>query len=170
MRLIDVPTAWRVVSPRHRKVHLRGDAVEVVGLLLRLGSIGLLSADAWVHLHLWQDGYRHIPTIGPLFLVGAVSALVVAAGLLGRPSRLIGALGIGVVLGILAGLIVSVNVGLFGFKESLSSPFAGESIVLEMTAALTLVGWIALDLIKETRQSEQTVTTAAGRRSDSLVG
>src|SRR5580658_3129270 len=101
----------------------------------------------------WQDGYRHIPTIGPLFLVGAVSALVVAAGLLGRPSRLIGALGIGVVLGILAGLIVSVNVGLFGFKESLSSPFAGESIVLEMTAALTLVGWIALDLIKETRQS-----------------
>jgi hypothetical protein len=170
MRLIDVPTAWRVVSPRHRKVHLRGDAVEVVGLLLRLGSIGLLSADAWVHLHLWQDGYRHIPTIGPLFLVGAVSALVVAAGLLGRPSRLIGALGIGVVLGILAGLIVSVNVGLFGFKESLSSPFAGESIVLEMTAALTLVGWIALDLIKETRQSEQTVTTAAGRRSHSLVG
>ena len=170
MRLVDVPPAWRVVSPRHRKVHLRGDAVEVVGLLLRLGSIGLLSADGWVHLHLWQDGYRHIPTIGPLFLVGAVSALVVAAGLLGRPSRLIGALGIGVVLGILAGLIVSVNVGLFGFKESLSSPFAGESIVLEMAAALTLAGWIALDLIKEPHHSEQTVSTAGERRPHSLIG
>ena len=170
MRLVEVPTVWRVVSPRHRKVHLRGDAMEVVGLLLRLGSIGLLSADGWVHLHLWQDGYRHIPTIGPLFLIGAVSALVVAAGLLGRPSRLIGALGIGVVLGTLAGLIASVNVGLFGFKESLSSPFAGESVALEMAAALTLAGWIALDLMKERHHSEQTVSTAGERRPHSLIG
>ena len=170
MRLLDVPSAWRVISPHHRKVHLRGDAVEVVALLLRLGSIGLLSADGWVHLHLWQDGYRHIPTIGPLFLVGSVSALVVAAGLLGRPTRLIGALGIGVVLGILAGLIVSVNVGLFGFKESLSAPFAGESIVLEMAAAVTLAGWIALDLMKEPRRTGQVVRTVAERRPHSFIG
>jgi hypothetical protein len=98
---------------------------------------------------LWQDGYRHIPTIGPLFLAGAVSALVVAAGLLLRPSRLLGLAGAGVEIGILAGLVVSVNFGLFGFKESLSAPFAVESIVVETAAVLTLVGWVIVDLMKD---------------------
>jgi hypothetical protein len=170
MKLAEVPSTWRVVSPHHRKAHLRGDAVEVAMLLLRLGSIGLLSADGWVHLHLWQDGYRHIATIGPLFLVGAVSALVVATGLLVRPSRLIGTLGIGLVLGILAGLVASVNVGLFGFKESLSAPFAGESIALEIAAALTLAGWVALDFMKEPRRSEHAVRSGPERQSYSLIG
>jgi hypothetical protein len=123
MGRLDVSAA-RVVSPHHRRTNLRGDRVEVVGLLLRLVAVGLLGAVGWVHLHLWQEGYRHIPTIGPLFLAAAVSALVVGVGLLGRPSRLLGLLGIGTVIGIVAGLIVSVNVGLFGFTESLTAPTA----------------------------------------------
>ena len=117
--------------------------------------VGLLGAVGWVHLHLWQEGYRHIPTIGPLFLAAAVTALVVGVGLLGRPSRLIGLLGFGTVIGILAGLIVSVNVGLFGFTESLTAPFAVESIVLETAAAVTLAAWIAVDLLAESRHSER---------------
>src|ERR1700747_3070758 len=132
MRLLNVSGAGRAVSPHHRKTDLRGDRAEVLALLLRLVAVGLLSAVGWVHLHLWQQGYRHIPTIGPLFLVAAVSAALVGFGLLGRPSRLIALAGVGLSLGILAGLIVSVNVGLFGFKESLSAPFAVESILLEI--------------------------------------
>ena len=150
-----VSGAWRAVSPRHRRTDLRGDRVEVLALLLRLVAVGLLGAVGWVHLHLWQEGYRHIPTIGPLFLAAAVSALVVGVGLLGRPSRLIGLLGFGTVIGILAGLIVSVNVGLFGFTESLTAPFAVESIVLETAAAVSLAAWIAVDLLAESRHSEQ---------------
>ena len=118
--------------------------------------MGLLSWVGWAHLHLWQDGYRHIPAIGPLFLAGAVSALAVAAGLLLRPSRLLGIAGAGVVIGILAGLVVSVNFGLFGFKESLSAPFAIESIVVETTAAITLVGWVMVDLMKDTHRATAT--------------
>src|SRR6202042_3337753 len=114
MGLLDVSGAWRVASPRHRKPHLHGNMVEILGLILRLLAVGLLGAVGWVHLHLWQEGYRHIPTIGPLFLAGAVSAFVAAADLLGRPTRLIGLFGFGVVAGILAGLITSVNIGLFG--------------------------------------------------------
>ncbi len=121
MKLLDISMIKRVASPRHRKVHLRHDPWEVSALFVRLVAVGLLSWDGWAHLHLWQDGYRHIPTIGPLFLVGAVSAMAVAAGLLLRPSRLLGLAGAGVEIGILAGLIVSVNFGLFGFKESLSA-------------------------------------------------
>lgn len=170
MKLAEVPSTWQVVSPHHRKAHLRGDAVEVALLLLRLGSIGLLSADGWAHFHLWEHGYRHIATIGPLFLVGAISALVVAAGLLARPSRLIGTLGIGFVLGILSGLVASVNLGLFGFKESLSAPFAGESIALEIAAAFTLAGWVALDFMKEPRRSEHAVRSGPERQPYSLIG
>src|ERR1700722_6919316 len=149
MRLLHVSDAWRAVSPRHRKTDLRGDWVEVLALLVRLIAVGLLSAVGWVHLHLWQEGYRHIPTIGPLFLAAAVSTLVFGVALLGRPSRLIGLFGFGTVIGILAGLIVSVNVGLFGFTESLTAPFAVESIVLEIAAAASLVAWTAVDLLAE---------------------
>jgi hypothetical protein len=156
MKLLDISIIKRVASPRHRKVHLHRDPSEVLALFLRLVAVGLLSWDGWAHLHLWQDGYRNIPTIGPLFLVGAVSALTVAAGLLLRPSRLLGLAGAGVEIGILAGLVVSVNFGLFGFKESLSAPFAVESIVVEIAAALTLVGWVMVDLMKDTHSATAT--------------
>jgi hypothetical protein len=119
MKLLDNSIAKRVLSPRHRKARLRHNPWAILALFLRLVAVGLLSWDGWAHLHLWQDVYHQIPTIGPLFLAGAVSTLVVAAGLLLRPSRLLGIAGVGVEIGILVGLIVSVNFGLFGFKESL---------------------------------------------------
>jgi hypothetical protein len=155
-RLFDVSGLRRVAAPRHRKAHLRGDWVEILALMLRLVGVGLLSAVGWIHLHLWQSGYRHIPTIGPLFLAAAVSAFVIGAGLLARPSRLMGLSGIGLAAGVLAGLIVSVNLGLFGFKESPSAPFSAESIFLEIAAAVTVAAWMAVDLIKEGRLTELT--------------
>jgi len=129
--------------------------VEIGLLALRLVSVSLLISIGWVHLDLWRVGYRYLPTIGPLFLVAAVSAPVLAFGMLVRPSRLIGLLGIGLVTAILAGFIVSVNVGLFGFYESLSAPSAMESIVLEIAAALTLASWVALDFMMASRTIEQ---------------
>lgn len=155
-QLFDVSGLGRLASPRHRKVRLRGDWVEILALVLRVVGVGLLSAVGWIHVHLWQTGYRHVPTIGPLFLAAAVSAFVVGAGLLARPSRLMGLSGIGLVMGVLTGLIVSVNVGLFGFEESLSAPFSAESIVLEIAAAVTLAAWMAVDFMKEGRQTERT--------------
>jgi hypothetical protein len=155
MRRFDISEAWRAASPRHRRVHLRRDRMEIPLLLLRLVSVGLLSALGWVHLHLWQVGYRHIPTIGPLFLLAAVGTVTIAVTMFVRPSRLVALLGFGTVMGILAGLIVSINVGLFGFTESSSAPFAVESIVLEMVAAITLAGWVALDLKMESLQTER---------------
>src|SRR5579875_1952422 len=49
--------------------------------VLTWAGSGLVVVSAVVHFHLWDsDGYRQIPTIGPLFLmqavVGAVLALV----------------------------------------------------------------------------------------------
>jgi hypothetical protein len=121
MKLLDVSMVKRVASPHHRKVHLRHDPGEVLALSIRLVAVGLLSWDGWAHLHLWQDGYRHISAIGPLFVGGAVSALARAGGLLLRPSRLLG--------------------------------LAVESIVVEIAAAVTLVGWAMVDLMKDTHSA-----------------
>jgi len=57
-------------------------------------------------------------------------------------------------------LIISINVGLFGFTESLSAPFAVESVVLEIAAAITVAAWMAVDLIEESRYGARTVQTA----------
>lgn len=157
----EVANNWPALSPRHTKDRLRSDWVEIGLLPLRLVSVSLLISIGWVHLNLWRVGYRYLPTIGPLFLVAAVSAPVLAFGMLVRPSRLIGLLGIGLVTGILAGLIVSVNVGLFGFYESLSAPSAMESIVLEIAAAVTLASWVALDVMKASRPMEQATNRRA---------
>jgi len=166
MGQLDVSGAWRAASPHRRRVHLRRDHVEIPLLFLRLVSVGLLSTLGWVHLHLWQAGYRHIPTIGPLFLVAAVSTVSVAVSMLVWPSRLVGLLGFTTVMGILASLILSINVGLFGFTESLSAPFAVKSIVLEMAAALTLAGWVAADFMMESHQTELAVRGFAALSTD----
>jgi hypothetical protein len=149
-----VADAWHVVSPQHRKVRLRSDWVEIDLLILRLVAIGLLFWIGWLHLNLWRGGYRHIPGVGPSFLVAAISATVVALAMLVRPSRLFGLLGFGLVIGILGGLIASINVGLFGFTESLSTPSVVESIVLEIAAALALASWVALDVLVDYRRTK----------------
>lgn len=140
---------WHLVSPQHRRFRPR--AFELSGLLLRLGAVALMSGVIWIHLHLWQDGYKHIPTIGPLFLVGAFTALAVATVFLVWPSRLVGLLSLAVDLGILASLIASINLGLFGFKETLTGAFVIESIVLESLVAAALTAWVSLDLAAEHR-------------------
>ncbi len=42
----------------------------------------LLLWSAYIHFHLWNepDGYRSIPTIGPLFLLHSVSAPIIGVG------------------------------------------------------------------------------------------
>ena len=47
--------------------------------------------------------------------------------------------------GVLAALIGSINIGLFGFTESLNAPFVMESILIETLTALALASWITVD-------------------------
>jgi hypothetical protein len=154
---------------RHRRVHYGKDGAAYLLLPLRLASGGLLIALAWLHFHLWEVGYRHISTIGPLFLITAISGLTLALYLLLRPSRFIAVVGLGLALGLLAGLIVSVNVGLFGFSESLSAPYVIESLMFELAAALTLASWVLVDLIEDMRQRArvESATWKATRELDS---
>jgi hypothetical protein len=74
-----------LASPRSHKAPGRGGR-----LLLRLGCVALLAWIGYIHLHLWQEGYRQIPTNGPLFLLDAAAGFVLAAVLLVWPRPLAG--------------------------------------------------------------------------------
>ena len=84
---------------------------------LRVAGAGLLAATGATHLDLYLTGYRSIPVIGPLFLLQVIAAFGLAAAVLVTGSRLAAAAGAGFALSTLGGYLLSVWIGLFGFKE-----------------------------------------------------
>jgi predicted lipoprotein with Yx(FWY)xxD motif len=84
---------------------------------LRVAGAGLLAATGAIHLDLYLTGYRSIPVIGWLFLLQVIAAFGLAAAVLVSGSRLAAAAGAGFVLSTLGGYLLSVWIGLFGFKE-----------------------------------------------------
>jgi len=84
---------------------------------LRLAGAGLLAATGAIHLDLYLTGYRSIPTLGWLFLLQVITAFGLAAAVLATGSRLLAAAGAGFALATLGGYLLSVWIGLFGFKE-----------------------------------------------------
>ena len=94
--------------------------------LLRVTGAGLLAATAAIHLDLYLTGYNTIPTIGWLFLVQVIITFALALAILAAPlvfgSRPVldaglSAAGAGFSLATLGGYLLSLWVGLFGFRE-----------------------------------------------------
>ena len=115
-----------------------------VALLLRAGCAALLAWIGYIHLHLWLEGYRQIPTDGPLFLLDAMAAFVLAAALLALSRPLAGLLAAGYTASTLGALVISLTVGLFGFHESISASYVVESIIIEAITVLALMTWTVL--------------------------
>jgi hypothetical protein len=109
-----------------------------ISLLFWAGAV-LVALSALIHLHLWSTGYRHIHTIGPLFLVQAVGGLAVAVAIAVSRHYLMAVAGTVFVAGTIAGLVISVEVGLFGFRDNLEAPYATSSLILEGAAFVVLV-------------------------------
>jgi predicted lipoprotein with Yx(FWY)xxD motif len=92
-------------------------------LILRVAGAGLLIAAGAIHLDLYLTGYRTIPTIGWLFLLQVIVAFGLALAVLatgGRHAlagRLAAAAGAVFALATLGGYLLTVWIGLFGFKE-----------------------------------------------------
>ena len=132
----------QLASPRRHAAG--GSTRRAAALLLRLTCAALLAWIGYVHLHLWAEGYRQIPTDGPLFLLDAIAGLALAAVLLVWPRPLAGLLAAGYTAGTLGALLVSLTVGLFGFKESISASFVTQSIAIETVTVVALLAWIIL--------------------------
>ena len=84
---------------------------------LRVAGAALLAATGGIHLDLYLTGYRSVPTIGWLFLLQVIAAFGLALAVLVSGSRLAAAAGAGFALSTLGGYLLSVWIGLFGFKE-----------------------------------------------------
>jgi predicted lipoprotein with Yx(FWY)xxD motif len=103
------------VTVREGQSHGGRAAWRRTGLLV--AGAGLLAATAGIHLDLYLTGYDTIPTIGWLFLLQVIAGLVLAAAAVVTRSRLVAAAAAGFALSTLGGYLLSVWVGLFGFKE-----------------------------------------------------
>ncbi|HEY2313512.1 MAG TPA: hypothetical protein VGH96_07855 [Streptosporangiaceae bacterium] len=113
-------------------------------VILRVAGSGLLIATGAIHLDLYLTGYRTIPTIGWLFLLQVIAAFGLGLAVLAIPSRLFvpsrlaAAAGAGFALATLGGYLLSVWIGLFGFKE-VSTTAGIVAGALEVAAFLVLI-------------------------------
>lgn len=120
-------------------------------LILRLAGAGLLGWIGYVHWHLWQEGYRHIPINGPLFLLDAIAAVALGVVLLAWPRPLAGVAGAVFTSGTIIALLISLSVGLFGFHESISASYVVQSLVLESAAVVILLAWTVITAVAAPR-------------------
>ena len=84
---------------------------------LRIVGPGLLIASGAIHLDLYLTGYRTIPTIGWMFLLQVIAAFALGLAAAGLRNWLVAAAAAGFCLATLGGYLLSVWIGLFGFKE-----------------------------------------------------
>ena len=108
-----------------------------VNVLAWAGAI-LVLLSGLVHLKLYGS-YKGISVIGPLFLAQGIVGILLAVALavFRRLWLVLG--GAGFLVATAAGLLISVNFGLFGFQDSLAVPYATSSMVEEFIGGGVLV-------------------------------
>jgi hypothetical protein len=129
-------------------VLLRGPA-DLASLAARVAVTVVIAGGAacavysgYIHLYLWGRQpfpYRDIPTIGPLFLVQGIAAIII--GLLVVISRRVGAvlIGAGLLVVSVVALVIDVEVGMFGYKDSWAVPYAKTTLYEEIIGAALLL-------------------------------
>jgi hypothetical protein len=138
-----------------RPLDLAATAIFVLGGALLIWS-------AFIHFHLWSetDGYRSIPTIGPLFLLQSIAGLVIGIGVVVVRRLWAAVIGLGFALSTIAGFLLSVGVGLFGFKDSWLAPFAKESFTIEILASVVFIAAAVLCLVASVPHARAGATPA----------
>lgn len=149
-----------VDSPTHPSSTFKWSTYPLRTLIARvtlyLGAVSVL-ATGIDHIEQYAvDNYSTVPTIGTLFLLNLIGAVVITIGLIaplrrvaGRYADLIraafavGGIGLGVLS--LAGLFVSETSGLFGFVEHGYRMAIVVAIVAEVAAIVFLVTFLAVD-------------------------
>ncbi len=103
---------------------------------------GLVALGGGIHLDLWRDGYRFIPSIGPLFLANAAASAVVAVALAATRRPVVLLAGAAFTLASLVALVVSRTVGLLGFSETWTD--ASVQVLAAELAALAAIAATAV--------------------------
>jgi hypothetical protein len=113
-----------------------------------LGGLFLVwSSD--IHFILWHSvGYHSIPTIGDLFVLQSIAALVLGVLVIAIRRVWVAIGAIGFAASTMAGFLLTVLLpkGMFNFKESWLAPFAKQAFVIELAAIVLLLFAAAVSL------------------------
>lgn len=98
-----------------------------------------------VHFKLWWfSDYRVLHVIGPLFLLNAIAAVVIALLLAWRAHLLTELAGLGFAVATLGAFFISVYYGLFGFQEALHGTWQLTAEIAESAAIVLLTPAVAV--------------------------
>lgn len=122
-----------------RVIDAPGTRAIVTGLIVA-GAL-LTAASGVVHLYLWGEtnGYSQLPTIGPLFLSQGIVAILLALVVLGTRWLISAVAAAGLLISTAAGLLLTIEVGLFNFKETWSAPWTVTSFIGELIGGVILL-------------------------------
>jgi len=111
------------------------------GPVLILAGAVLTVISGVIHLYLWGEanGYRQIATIGPLFLVQGIAAIVIGVATAATRRLIVMLAAAGTLAATAVGLIITIEQGLFGFRESWVAPYARSSFYEEIAGAVLLL-------------------------------
>jgi hypothetical protein len=135
-----------------------------------LGAVSLLAVGIDHIEQYYVDYYRAVPTIGTLFLLNFVSALLVSLCLVAPVRRVAGRFaervltllaigGIAIAGGTLAGLLISENGGLFGFMEQGYRGAIVLSIAFDVAAMTFLGAFLVLRAATARARTEESART-----------
>jgi hypothetical protein len=132
-----------------------GPVSSVLGLVTTVAYVAgalLVLWSGYIHFHLWNapDGFRNLPTIGPLFLAQSIGGVVVAIVIVAFRRVWAAIVGIGYAVSTAVGFLLTVNLpkGLFSYKESWAVPYAGLAFAVEVAATVVLLVAGALSLVR----------------------
>lgn len=107
-----------------------------ISLLAVLAGAALIVTTAIIHLHLWMNGYRHVPRLGVLFLAQAITGLVAGPVIAAGRQLLLVVGGAAYMAASAIGLILSATVGFVGIHDGLDVPWAAASLGVELAGLI----------------------------------
>lgn len=123
---------------------MRPTAALAARVAIRVGVSATLAVSGVIHAYLYVQGYRHVPTIGPAFLLQASVFCVLAVLILGGGPWWLQWAGAAGAPGLLVAFVLSRTVGLFGFIERgwEPSPQAALSVIAEVLTVVLVVATV----------------------------
>jgi hypothetical protein len=146
---VDVPTntaraggSWWSNLLLARGPRYRSTLARMVVTLSLFGGAVITLYSGYIHLLLWGRQpypYSAIPTIGPLFLLQGIVGILLGVLVVATRRLFAVLLSAGFLVVSVAALVIDVEVGMFGFQDSWSVPYATSTLYWEIVGAVLLL-------------------------------
>lgn len=127
---------------------------------LRLLAAASVVVSAGIHLKLWHDGYKFIPTVGHLFLLNVAGGIVIALMLMAWRHWVPAVLAMCFGMATLGAFTTATTIGLFGSHEVWQGRFVFGAAGVELVA---IIAGAALVLTYDETPSESEAMLRAQR-------